>query len=1107
MKTASPLLSLLLALSLPGYGEAFDPGRLEKEVLATKLNDPLQCVPLENGDVLIIEFAGALKRFNAANRTVVTLGTVPVTKYYEVGMMGLAVGPPDGPSRPVYLFHCPKADANHVQRLVEYRMDEKGAIDLSAGKTLLDIPIDLMGAIHMGGGLWFDQASGDLLIGTGDNTPPIPELPVDLSVDGPLRDSFRSSANSRDLRGKILRIHPDGKGGYTIPVGNLFPDGKHGRPEIYAMGVRNGFRMSLDPVSKRVIWGDVGPNIAPEIQVGPHGYDEVNITGRPGNFGWPMFTGPNESYRHFDFATRKAGEPFDALRPVNESPRNTGIRELPPAVPAALYYPSGPSEKFPVLGSGGRSAMAGPVFHFRDGSSTGLTAHFEGALFIHDWMRNWIQAVRLDTSGAVTAVEPFAAHLTFRKPIDLKFGPGQELYVIEYGDKWGGNTDGMLTRVVYRRGNRPPLAVAEISTKAGKEPLEVKADASRSTDPDGDELRYEWSFGTPVQATVNTALASHVFTARGVHPIRLTITDAQGASDTFDSTVTVGNSPPQVTIHQPAKGGFFDWAKPIPWQVSASDPEDGAVNPSRVHTTAEYRLRRSGGVGQDNDPGFALVKSTTCFACHQTEAASVGPSYQDVSRRYANDPEARERLVAKIISGGTGVWGQALMPPHPQHDAAQARMMTDWILGLARKAGVARFDGLEGTIPGGVAPPDPLDGGVYEIRASYTDLGFQGVPPLVAETTTILHARRKKAAFADEIHKGGVIDVFEWAIGNVARLRNHGHVLIRDVDLSGIDRIRIRLAPQKAAPMELHLQTDSPEGPVLGTLPILPGACGHEAFAEVTLPITDSGGLHNLVLRVNSGGPSDDALLDIHWIEFLPREKPAPPAAGVSRILLIPTRLDHPWKSHMYSQASEKLAAELNRTPGVEALVCPDFDWPSDPAWLAGVKAIVYYSRPAGDILLAPERREAVMKLLREGAGLGILHWATGASEANGPDFLNLSGAWWNPPHSGLTMATSVVTPIQPEHPACRNWQAYELYDEYYLNMRFHPRAQPLVKVKLESGEQVVSWTFEREGGGRSFGSTLGHFQDHFLKEPFIRHFADGILWTAGILSKPVANP
>ena len=232
MKATTLLIACLFAFSLPGYAETFDPGRLEKEVLATNLSDPLQCVPLENGDVLIIEFAGAVKRFNAANRTVVTLGTVPVTQYFEVGMTGLAVGPPSGASRPVYLFYCPKADANHVQRLVEYRMDEKGAIDLSAGKTLLDIPIDLAGAIHMGGGLWFDEASGDLLIGTGDNSPPIPELPVDLSADGLFRDSFRSSANSRDLRGKILRIHPDGNGGYSIPAGNLFPDGKEGRPEI-----------------------------------------------------------------------------------------------------------------------------------------------------------------------------------------------------------------------------------------------------------------------------------------------------------------------------------------------------------------------------------------------------------------------------------------------------------------------------------------------------------------------------------------------------------------------------------------------------------------------------------------------------------------------------------------------------------------------------------------------------------------------------------------------------------------------------------------------------------------------------------------------------------
>ena len=70
----------------------------------------------------------------------------------------------------------------------------------------------------------------------------------------------KSSGNANDLRGKILRIHVEADGSYTIPDGNLFPkDGSQGKPEIYVMGARNPYRIWVD---KRgfLYWGDVGPD-------------------------------------------------------------------------------------------------------------------------------------------------------------------------------------------------------------------------------------------------------------------------------------------------------------------------------------------------------------------------------------------------------------------------------------------------------------------------------------------------------------------------------------------------------------------------------------------------------------------------------------------------------------------------------------------------------------------------------------------------------------------------------------------------------------------------------------------------------------------------------
>jgi type 1 glutamine amidotransferase len=216
-----------------------------------------------------------------------------------------------------------------------------------------------------------------------------------------------------------------------------------------------------------------------------------------------------------------------------------------------------------------------------------------------------------------------------------------------------------------------------------------------------------------------------------------------------------------------------------------------------------------------------------------------------------------------------------------------------------------------------------------------------------------------------------------------------------------------------------------------------------------------------------------------------------------ARIILVGTRPDHPPGTHLYLHECNLLAKCLQQTRGVEALVVQD--WP-DETTLRGVKAIVYYSRPAGDIVLAEPQRKLFEKLMANGVGFTAIHWATGANAQRGSDYLALLGGWFGT-GSGIKFARSRLIAIDPKHPICRGWSSEEWNDEYYLNLKFHPDTRPLLKVVVDGKEQVVAWTLERSQarGGRSFGTTLGHSHANFAQESFRRLLINGILWSAQI--------
>jgi cytochrome c len=82
-------------------------------------------------------------------------------------------------------------------------------------------------------------------------------------------------------------------------------------------------------------------------------------------------------------------------------------------------------------------------------------------------------------------------------------------------------------------------------------------------------------------------------------------------------------------------------------------------------------------------PAFAsmeLAKAKNCLACHAVDKKLVGPSYQDVAKKYAGDKEAAAKLADKIQKGGSGVWGAVPMPANPQVNADEAKTLAAWVL-------------------------------------------------------------------------------------------------------------------------------------------------------------------------------------------------------------------------------------------------------------------------------------------------------------------------------------------------------------------------------------------------------------------------------------------
>jgi glucose/arabinose dehydrogenase len=573
---------------------------------SAELGEPMSLAVLPNRSVLHTARNGTVRVTDAAGTTRVA-GQIPVYTHDEEGLQGIAIDPNFATNRFIYVYYSPPlstpggdapatgtaADFNAWRgqlNLSRFTLNANDTLNIASERVVLSVPNDRGMCCHVGGDIDFD-AAGNLYLTTGDDTNPFESAgysPIDERTNrNPSYDAQRSSANTNDLRGKVLRIKVNADGSYSIPAGNLFPQGTaNTRPEIYAMGFRNPFRMSVDKPTGIVYLGDYGPDAgSTNANRGPNGQVEFDRITSPGNYGWPYCTGTNttsETYNEWNFATNATGPKYNCTGgPTNNSFRNTGQQTLPPARASWIRY-GGDAGTPPEFGGGSESPMGGPVYRFNasNPSSIKFPQSLDGRYFAGEYGRRWIKAIAVNTNGTPGEISAFP--WTGTQVMDMAFGPDGALYVLDYGT--GSNNAG-LYRIEYIGSgtNRNPIAVASANRTSGPAPLAVTFSSAGSSDPEGGALTYSWAFGDGTTSTA--ANPTKTYNANGTYTATLTVRDPQGLPGTASVIINVGNTAPTVTLSTPGNGQLFNFGDTVPFTVSVTDPEDGTINCSRVTVT------------------------------------------------------------------------------------------------------------------------------------------------------------------------------------------------------------------------------------------------------------------------------------------------------------------------------------------------------------------------------------------------------------------------------------------------------------------------------------------------------------------------------------------
>ncbi|HEV3485247.1 MAG TPA: PQQ-dependent sugar dehydrogenase, partial [Vicinamibacterales bacterium] len=540
MHRAAALAVLFCSVAAAAAAQPVLPAGFDDAIVAT-VPAPTDLAFTPDGRLLITSQAGTLRIYeNGALKSTpaLNLSSILCTDS-ERGLLGVTVDPAFATNRFIYVYYTFKkhgvcernttrAPVNRVSRFI---LSDSDLVDRTTERVLID-NIPSPNGNHNAGDLAFGK-DGYLYISIGDGG-------CDYLGNSGCAGANDAARDAHVLLGKILRITRDG----GIPSSNPFLGTNSVRcnvtgraqagqtcQETFATGLRNPFRMAFDPnaTSTRFFIGDVGQNAWEEINLGRAGAD----------YGWNVREG---------FC-------------VNGSTTNCG------APPTGMTNPI-----YAYAHSTGCSSITGGAF-VPNGS---WPASYDNKYLFGDYVCGRIFLLTPQSDGTFTRTT-FASGLGASSAVAMTFGrygTGTALYYTTYAN-------GGQVRRIAPQANASPRAVANASPLSGAVPLTVRFDGSASTDPDGDALTFEWTFGDG-SARVTGATVSHTYSTAGRYTATLTVRDGRGGTGMSSIQIDAGNRPPQPTITSPSSTATFAVGQAITLQGSASDPDEGTLAGSRL---------------------------------------------------------------------------------------------------------------------------------------------------------------------------------------------------------------------------------------------------------------------------------------------------------------------------------------------------------------------------------------------------------------------------------------------------------------------------------------------------------------------------------------------
>jgi len=495
-------------------------GQLPAGFTAAKLtgdviNEATAMVHAPDGRIFMAERSGRVKAWQ--NGTVTTVHTVTTTTASEQGLLGITLHPQFASNGKCYIFYTNPGMTRHYLDIIV--INAANAVT-SVTRVMEFDPI--INGFHNGGALLFKGSLLYIAIGESNS-----------SAESPKLDTYR---------GKILRLLEDGQPAPGNPYYNEAGASRQKR-SIWAIGMRNPWRMSLDPVSQKLFVIDVGGN-----------HEEINDVTSPD---------PAKNYNYGWDQNGRSGP---------EQPATTIL--------AAFSYPH----------SGWGCAITTGIFF--NPATTNYPAAYRNRFYFSDWCSQWYRSVDATNPGAGHQV--FSAS-GFGSVLGTSVGIDGNIYYIKY------NTTGSLWRIEYNSNQAPAIVNHPASkTVVAQDPVTFSVTASGAV-----PLTYQWQKNNVNIAGATGSTYSIAQTAAGdAGNYRCVVTNSAGTATSNQAVLTVQpfNARPVADILTPT--GSLTWSvlDVVNFSGNATDAEDGVLPPSAYQWEVRF-FHRDNAASEHWHPG------------------------------------------------------------------------------------------------------------------------------------------------------------------------------------------------------------------------------------------------------------------------------------------------------------------------------------------------------------------------------------------------------------------------------------------------------------------------------------------------------------------------